>query len=147
MKQNSWYMRFFGVVIAGILAAINFSCTKNNGDIGVWFGLWKVSSITVDGTADRKYKVNMFFAFQNTAFEQKIVADDHSTMQEVGVWEESGRKIVVTFPDSRYEPADGYMLGGGERNELSYEVISSTRINLTLVTPQEKTVVYALEKW
>ena len=49
-----------------LLAAATLSCTHNNGDIGVWFGLWKVTSVEVDGSADRKYKGNMYFSFQNT---------------------------------------------------------------------------------
>ena len=41
-------------------------CTHNNGDIGPWFGQWRVENITVNGEKDAEYKGNLFFAFQSS---------------------------------------------------------------------------------
>ena len=70
------YFRCF--VVVAIVLTIVAACTKNNGDIGVWFGLWKVTSVEVDGSADRKYKGNVYAGSQNTTFEQKPGKQQHT---------------------------------------------------------------------
>ena len=59
MKKTTLYIV---LLIAVLLTA---SCTRNHGDIGIWFGTWHVEQITADGT-----RVNVegdyFFQFQNS---------------------------------------------------------------------------------
>ena len=44
------------------------SCTKNNGDIGYWFGLWHLDSIELNGEVDNNYNGCYYFKFQNKVF-------------------------------------------------------------------------------
>ena len=39
------------------------SC-QNNGDIGPWYGMWKLTSLTIDGEEDPAYEGNVFWKFQ-----------------------------------------------------------------------------------
>ncbi|MGN0212892.1 MAG: hypothetical protein ACI4AN_08130 [Muribaculaceae bacterium] len=134
------------IVVVAIVLTIVAACTKNNGDIGVWFGLWKVTSVEVDGSADRKYKGNVYFSFQNTTFEQKLVKDDHSVKQVFGEWREADGKMTIIFPDKRYYPLDGYMRGDSVENVLAVERQAADRISLTLISG-ERQVLYKMEKW
>ena len=109
MKQ-----RIYKIFTLALLAAATLSCTHNNGDIGVWFGLWRVEQLTVNGHSDRDYAGNIYFGFQNTTVEQKLVHDNHSVTQMFGEWKEEGDILTITFPDPRYWPIDGYLRGNGE---------------------------------
>lgn len=40
-------------------------CTRNNGDIGVWFGKWQVMEIKVNGQPEEGYESRYFWGFQN----------------------------------------------------------------------------------
>ena len=48
VKQN-----LINVAIALLLVIVATACTHNDGDIGPWFGLWRVERLTVDGKNDR----------------------------------------------------------------------------------------------
>lgn len=141
VKQN-----LMNAAIALLLVIVATACTHNDGDIGPWFGLWRVERLTVDGKNDRDYTGNLFFAFQNTTVEQKMVHEDHTVTKMFGEWSESGNVLTITFPDARYWPIDGYLLGNGEPNSLAVEHVDGKHINLTLITPKGKTVVYRLVK-
>ena len=62
-----------------LVASVAFSsCTQNGGDIGVWFGTWTISSVTVDGTvvpppAGSYYSVQ----FQGEIVQVTITNDRH----------------------------------------------------------------------
>ncbi|MBQ2163347.1 MAG: hypothetical protein II445_02450, partial [Muribaculaceae bacterium] len=52
-----------------LLAIVAMSgCTKNNGDIGYWFGLWHLDSIELNGEVDNNYNGCYYFKFQNKVF-------------------------------------------------------------------------------
>lgn len=134
------------MAIAAVVALVAAGCTHNNGDIGRWFGLWKVENITVNGSNDSNYTGNIFFAFQNTTFEQKQVHADQGVTQMIGEWREEGDMLTITFPFDRYYPIDGYMQGGGKENHLTVGG-NGKHLQLTLTTKAGATVVYFLEKY
>ena len=80
VKQN-----LMNAAIALLLVIVATACTHNDGDIGPWFGLWRVERLIVDGN-------------------------------------------------------------NGEPNSLAVEHVDGKHINLTLITPKGKTVVYRLVK-
>lgn len=130
-----------------MIASIAASCTHNNGDIGVWFGLWKLERLTIDGKNDKDYTGNIFFEFQNTTLGQLMMHDGHNYTQMIGEWHESDNQLTITFPDPRYWPVDGYLKGENTPNHLAVTHIDGSHINLTLVTESGSTVVYYLTKW
>lgn len=133
------------LLTVAVIALFACSCTKNNGDIGFWFGQWRVEKIEVDGAELTNYSGNMFFSFQNVVVEEKLVTSDHYVEQAYGHWEDGGNNaIILYFDDKSYPPVDGYMKPGA--NELKYERQSSTTMVLSLDSG-EKTVVYHLLKW
>lgn len=141
MKQ-----RIYKIFTLALLAAATLSCTHNNGDIGVWFGLWRVEQLTVNGHNDRDYAGNIYFGFQSTTVEQKLVHDNHSVSQMFGEWKEEGDILSITFPDPRYWPIDGFLRGNGEENRLTVQHLDGKHIALTFITPNDDTVIYNLVK-
>ena len=70
LKQTIYIIRKLAVVLVSVMVMTGISsCTRNNGDIGPWFGTWKLTEITVDGTSDAGYEGNIFWKFQNDVFE------------------------------------------------------------------------------
>ena len=92
MKQIAKNM----ILLAAMLMVA--SCTTNNGDIGPWFGTWRVTEITTDGVADADYQGNMFFKFQSTVFEMLLVHDDHGTENRFGIWNDDGKGTLTELP-------------------------------------------------
>lgn len=81
------------------------SCLHNNGDIGPWFGQWKVTEVQINGERDPKYKGDGFFCFQSSTF--KLVQsypEDNSATSIFGNWEEKDGYISVLFHDREDSP-------------------------------------------
>lgn len=55
-------------LLIAILLPVIAGCTRNDGDIGTWFGSWKLERITIDGLIDEKYKGDIFWQFQSSVF-------------------------------------------------------------------------------
>ncbi len=82
--------------LLGLLALA--SCTRNHGDIGIWFGTWHVEQVTADGVG-----VNLmgdyFFQFQNTVFRVSQVYGHEQLVESFGTWEEQDGTMTIGFPD------------------------------------------------
>lgn len=123
------------------------SCTTNNGDIGPWFGTWRVTEITTDGVADADYRGNMFFKFQSTVFEMLLVYDDHGTENRFGIWNDDGKgNLTVSFPDVKYEPLPQSHMRA-EQNVLTFNGVQSSGFVLRLDSPDGHVYTYRLVKW
>lgn len=128
------------------VVAIFCSCTKNNGDIGFWFGQWKVDSIHVGDTIDTTYAGNLFFSFQSDVIDVNRMDAHHVDNHAYGRWtEDSDSTITIYFTEESYPPVDGYMQQGA--NVLGYSHRRTDRLNLTLNRDSLPTVVYYMEKW
>ena len=141
MKQIAKNM----ILLAAMLMVA--SCTTNNGDIGPWFGTWRVTEITTDGVADADYQGNMFFKFQSTVFEMLLVYDDHGTENRFGIWNDDGKgTLTVSFPDANHEPLPQSHMRA-EQNVLTFNGVQSSGFVLRLDSPGGHVYTYRLVKW
>lgn len=141
MKQIAKNM----ILLAAMLMVA--SCTTNNGDIGPWFGTWRVTEINTDGVADADYRGNMFFKFQSTVFEMLLVYDDHGTENRFGVWNDDGKgTLTVSFPDANHEPLPQSHMRA-EQNVLTFNGVQSSGFVLRLGSPDGHVYTYRLVKW
>ena len=94
MKKTTLYLLSLMAVL--LLSA----CTRNHGDIGIWFGTWHVEQITADGTPVN-VEGDYFFQFQSKVFRVSQVYGHEQLVESFGAWNESedGNGMVVTFPD------------------------------------------------
>lgn len=104
VRKCAWLLLW----VAGAVAALS-SCTRNNGDIGPWFGTWQLTSITADGKEMTDYNGRIFWNFQNNIIMLSRLASerpgDHTVERRWGTWEETEGYVNVTF--SGYDQLTG----------------------------------------
>jgi hypothetical protein len=141
-----------------LLGSVCVSCTRNNGDIGPWFGEWQILNIQTNGVDDSDYHQNVFWCFQNDLISMNWRAYEPAKLTRVqrwGSWSEDDGYLVLNF--TYYD--DEYPKSAGEAGEgiyvpyplthLRYGVISRLKIvsmkgsDLTLTyQPEGEDIVY-----
>ncbi|MBQ2563822.1 MAG: lipocalin-like domain-containing protein [Muribaculaceae bacterium] len=129
------------------------SCTKNNGDIGYWFGLWHLDSIELNGEVDNNYNGCYYFKFQNKVFCLSWVDETtHDYIEQFAQWEASAgdKSLTVNFIDDHFSPNFGdtfpsnYMATVNDFNVLT---LNNTTMILTRVDEETAvTVTYHLTR-
>lgn len=120
------------------------SCTRNHGDIGIWFGTWHVESFTVDG-APLQVEGDYFFQFQSTVFRVSQVKERDQLVESFGVWDEGDDgTMTITFPDLDVFYIS--MPGLEASNTFAVTTTSSREVIFSRVTTAGSTVTYHLHK-
>ena len=122
------------------------SCTQNGGDIGVWFGTWTISSVTVDGTvvpppAGSYYSVQ----FQGEIVQVTITNDRHDPYTTTyGNWSDDGDQMQWLFPQENmyFVPLPGMT----RVNKFTILEKSGKRVRLQQVADTGVTYIYTLTK-
>jgi hypothetical protein len=127
-------------------------CTKNNGDIGLWFGLWHLDAIEIDGNPDPQYDGNYYFMFQSQVFcVRYIFEQDHEQREAFAKWQESddGKTITINFADSRYNPHLGDDIPSNYLSTITTLTVDSlTATSMVLhYTSDDATITYHLTLW
>ena len=130
-------------IISVLSVLVLASCTRNHGDIGIWFGTWHVEQITADGTP-RNVEGDYFFQFQSKVFRVSQVYGHEQLIDSYGTWDENGDKMIISFPD----PSTFYitMPGLESRNDFTVTTTSSREITFTKVDAAGTTFAYHLKK-
>jgi hypothetical protein len=105
-------MKHIAYIITLAVALLATACTENNGDIGDFFGTWRVESYTADGVVQQgndMYKVNATtFSFQSQVVMVNVVLDEYGTNHTwYGSWSESGDVLTLNFTHSDNEIEQG----------------------------------------
>lgn len=121
------------------------ACTRNHGDIGIWFGTWHVEQITANGTPVN-VEGDYFFQFQSKVFRVSLVYGHEQLVESYGSWEEdeTGNKMAIDFPD----PTVYYIVMPGleVHNEFTITHTSSKEITFTKTDAAGTTFAYHLQK-
>lgn len=89
---------YYKVVCTLALLFALTGCMHNNGNIGPWFGQWKVERLTIDGKDDPDYAGNAFFRFQSSVFSICVSnPEQHVATIYYGTWEEKGNYVDAWF--------------------------------------------------
>lgn len=138
-------------LIISLLSVIMLSgCMHNNGDIGNYFGTWKVSTINVDGVDDPEYKENIFFQFQSDVFRLVQNRTQNDITEYFGTWSETDNIMVLKLnykvnpesevyqipPITRLIKGDNFIAVKHERNNRMIWTFSS----------DGQTIIYTLKK-
>lgn len=105
-------------------------CTRNNGDIGPWFGTWHLMSIEAYGVPEDGYDGDIFWAFQNDVIAMTRVntADNgmHSTGKSRvhGTWREDDGALFLNFTYNDDADTEGYQYRPFEELHLPYMEVS-----------------------
>lgn len=157
LKTNN-IIAAFTMLVALMLSA----CTQNNGNIGMWFGHWKVTEITINGTSVDNYSGNVFFSFQNKVFAQ-MEKNGEAYDQRFANFEDCGDHIIITFPyvtDENGNPIydeNGNLITKNfypleitrmsRENILNVDQANSDKLQLSMIDAAGETVVFRLKKW
>ena len=119
------------------------SCTRNHGDIGIWFGTWHVEQITAAGTPVN-VEGDYFFQFQSKVFRVSQVYGHEQLVESFGTWSEDGSTMTVDFPD----PTVYYIVMPGleAHNAFTVTTASSHDVTFTKTGTDGTTYTYHLKK-
>ncbi|MCM1450042.1 MAG: lipocalin-like domain-containing protein [Clostridiales bacterium] len=148
MKKISDRLRDFKFMVVMLLpVAMLCGCTRNNGDIGHWFGTWRVESITLDGHPDPDYpKPAMIWKFQSHIV-MIMVPDEveHSAPGTIGTWNEKDGVLTLDFSDEVIGPWTE-VTHFEMVSHLDVLKLTSGNIRLRYET-SSGTYIYELKKW
>ena len=121
------------------------ACTRNHGDIGIWFGTWHVEQITADGNP-QNVEGDYFFQFQSKVFRVSRVSGHEQLVESFGTWDESedGNTMTISFPDPNVYYID--MPGLEVNNAFTVTRTSSSDITFTKTDAEGTTYTYHLKK-
>ena len=94
-----------------LLLFVVSGCTRNNGDIGDWFGKWQVTEVKVNGLPEDDYEPRYFWEFQNDIIRMVWVGPegyDRDTYYCFGTWKQPSDNTVVF--DFSHSDDDGSLL-------------------------------------
>ena len=130
-------------IISVLSVLVLASCTRNHGDIGIWFGTWHVEQITAGGTPVN-VEGDYFFQFQSHVFKVTQVSGHEQTVESYGTWTEDEDAMTITFPD----PAVYYIVMPGleATNDFSVTTTSSREVTLTKSDATGTSYAYRLKK-
>ena len=138
MKKSTLYL------LSAVAVLLLTACTRNHGDIGIWFGTWHVESITIGG-APVSHEGDYFFQFQSHAFRVSLVGDREQLVESFGTWDESeDGRLTVTFPDASVYYIQ--MPGLEADNNFTVNAESKGQIVLSKAMADGTPVVYSLKK-
>lgn len=133
-------------------------CTRNNGDIGMWFSTWHMISVAADGDADTAYKKDIFWSFQNDILQLMRIQTGNDGMHRVerryGTWHEGKCSIIVNFSysddnsdvDYTYRPFEELHLPYGSEAVLRIKKNTGKYVILLYNAPDGVEYTYTLKK-
>lgn len=129
-------------LLSALILIISNSCTRNNGDIGPWFGTWHLESIMVDGNPEVNYENNIFWAFQSEViFLTRVPVGKpgmHTVEKRFGTWRETEGMLYLKFAYADDRDTDGYQYHAFE--ELHFPYGAETPLSI-LKTPGKRAVL------
>ena len=132
-------LRYISVIAILLMTC---ACTRNDGNIGYLFGQWKLVSMTTDGVDIPNYKGNVYWSFQNTTIEMKVVIETGEVYQTFGNFKEMDNTLFLNFPDEDFPPRP---ITGLPR-ECELQVIKLTGGEMILSYGDPATI-YTFRKW
>ncbi len=97
----SLYILF--ILAAFVLAGAG--CTRNNGDIGSWFGTWKLVSITSTGDGIAPLDATVIVRFQNDIIQTSEQSGHYESKDYYATWKTSGGKLIIDGVNKSIAPA------------------------------------------
>ena len=132
------------ITIICMIMILLSACTRNHGDIGIWFGTWHVDQITAGGTPVN-VEGDYFFQFQNKVFRVSNVGAHQQVEESYGTWQENeGGKMAIDFPDASVYYI--VMPGLEAHNEFTVTTTSSSDVTFTKTDANGTTYTYHLRK-
>lgn len=138
------------ILLLTVTTLMSLACTRNNGDIGDWFGSWRIESIDIDGEPDPGYPSPcVIWKFQSAATEMLVPDfDNHTTIGYTasGTWHEKDGYLYIDFTYGLNTPPEITHL----QPQATLKIIKLSRHTIELEynpADDNKTYFYKLRKW
>lgn len=97
------------IILLAIILLAATACTRNNGDIGPWFGAWTMTSIKADGIPVADYSPSTItWKFQSTVINMIQINPHHEYINSFGTWRQiSDNQLELNFSHSDSERPSG----------------------------------------
>lgn len=140
--------RAIKIFLTTVILIVTMSCTRNNGDIGPLFGIWRMTSVTKGGEEVKSYKGNVYFMFQSTVHMQKYVYEDTYEYAEIfAAWRYEGENsIILDFSDPEYAPLAITGMEDGV-NLVDIVKLNGDDMVLSYISVDGVKYVYTFKKW
>lgn len=139
--------KIIGTLLVMLVCVMAGSCTRNDGDIGDFFGIWRVTSLTIDDEPVEEYGGTLYFMFQSSVYGQKIMDEEKQWDDNVyASWRQEGNTLIIDFSDERYEPFAITGMSDGV-NYVDIVSMSSKNMELSYINPEGVKYGYVLKKW
>ena len=141
--RTNLYKICFSVVIVLLTA-----CTRNDGNIGELYGMWRVATIEVGDEPLKDYSGTIYFEFQSNVFCQKQVNElNHNNDDRFASWHyQSTDEIILDFSDYRYIPFATTGMQKGQ-NLVKIEKCKGKDLEMSYEAPEGTYYRYKLKKW
>lgn len=123
------------------------ACTRNNGDIGPYYGMWHVEEIRCNNADCTQNYGGYYFAFQSAVFQIKYSNPMMQEQQCTGTWSEEDGVITIEFPDARLVEFTFTGVSTDQKNHFKVEKITGKEMVLSLLSNDGFTYQYFLKKW
>lgn len=150
--------RIFNAIIAVMAIVLLSACTHNDGNIGHWFGSWKLRQITINGENDEAYQGNVFWKFQSEVVQMSQLSSYHGRTDAWGSWKEvdaegkSFLRLDFTHSDDKtsagtgkYAPIPATHLQSGI-STLEILSISGSKLQLRYIAEDATVYTYVFSK-
>lgn len=130
-----------------MLIAIAQGCTRNDGNIGPIWGMWRVTNLEINGEQKEGYEGNLYFSFQASVFMQKTVNEnEHSANNTYAMWMYQGEDLLINFTEERYKP---FAISGMIHGENFVKVLyfEGDDMHLEYENPDGVKYFYKLKRW
>ena len=132
------------ITIICMIMILLSACTRNHGDIGIWFGTWHVDQITAGGVPIN-VEGDYFFQFQSHVFRVSNVSAHEQVVESYGSWQENeGGKMTIDFPDASVYYI--VMPGLESHNDFTVTTTSSSDVTFTKTDTNGTLYTYHLRK-
>lgn len=141
--------RFAEILMALLLMTITGSCTRNNGDIGDYFGEWRLERLTADGEEVALYTeksgVELYtWGFQGRLIQIVEILPRHEYIEHTGSWREDGDILELNFGYSDNEP--GHLPGYRAPEALHLVCDGITRLHIDRFKHRRMVLSYVSDK-
>lgn len=131
-----------------LLQLICAGCTHNNGNIGNFFGQWKLTDIIINDESLPDYEGNVYWSFQNSTINIKEINSNHIAKNCYGNWKEYNGNMVVDFPDNNEQDYTAlHTIKLGRLSELEIIVENNRHMILKYIPNSKTNIVYKFDKF
>lgn len=146
------------IALIGLIGLLVAGCTRHNGDIGDYFGEWRLEKMTADGVELPLYSdkdgVELYtWAFQGKLIQINVLMPRHEGDVFIGSWREDGDILEINYSyhgidddTHNYRPPEALHLVSGGITRLHIDRMKDWKMVLSQVADDGVTYVYYLRK-